>query len=136
MTLLASQSQMDTLYIVLVVVGTAVAVITMVAAATSVFWRTRFNSPSEWRSNYLAERQKNDDLENEVAKQRQLKHDALAQVAALRAATDLTGLMRALSDNHTAQTSALTAMEQKLEAQTEVLHGLVGTVQALVKQSR
>lgn len=129
-------SQADTLYIVLVVVGTAIAVVSLVATAVSVFWKTRFNSPSEWRNNYLAERQRNDDLENEIAKQRQLKHDALAEIAGLRAATDLTGLMRALADNHTAQNIALGAMGEKIEAQTEVLHGLVMTVQALAKRER
>jgi hypothetical protein len=51
---------------------------------------------AEWRDNYLAERQAREDKEREAAEQRELKHAALNEAAALRAQTDLTAVMTAL----------------------------------------
>lgn len=51
---------------------------------------------AEWRENYLAERQAREDAMKEAIEQRELKHAALNEVAALRAQTDLTAVMTAL----------------------------------------
>jgi hypothetical protein len=51
---------------------------------------------SEWRENYLAERSAREDAAREAAEQRELKHAALNEAAALRAQTDLTAVMTAL----------------------------------------
>jgi hypothetical protein len=50
----------------------------------------------EWRGNYLAERQAREDAVKEAVEQRELKHAALNEAAALRAQTDLTAVMTAL----------------------------------------
>jgi len=50
----------------------------------------------EWRENYLAEREARADAEQIAAEQREAKHAALNDVAALRAQTDLTAVMTAL----------------------------------------
>ena len=50
----------------------------------------------EWRENYLAEREARADAEQIAAEQREAKHAALNDVAALRSQTDLTAVMTAL----------------------------------------
>ena len=121
----------NTVNTVAYLIASVVAVVVAVATSVTVFWRSRLNSPSEWRASYLAERQKSDDLEQELNRQRELKHNALNEVATLRAATDLTVVMRALADGSVKQTELFGRLEDRIEAQTEILSGLLIAVKAL-----
>ncbi len=53
---------------------------------------------SEWRENYLAERQAREDAQREIDEQRALKHEALNEAATLRAQRDLTAVMKKLAE--------------------------------------
>lgn len=66
----------------------------------------------EWRDNYLAERQAREDKEQEALEQRELKHAALADVAALRMSTDLTAVMTALIEIQKTGTKSLEVLEK------------------------
>lgn len=66
----------------------------------------------EWRENYLAERQSREDTAKEAAEQRELKHAALNEVAALRMSTDLTAVMTALIEIQKTGTKTVELLEK------------------------
>lgn len=67
---------------------------------------------AEWRENYLAERQAREDAAKEAAEQREAKHAALNEAAALRAQTDLTAVMTALIEIQKTGTATVGLLEK------------------------
>ena len=79
---------------------------------------------SEWRENYLAERQAREDRERELAEQREAKHAALNEVASLRSRTDLTPLMGALVEIQKTNTAIQKSLVETSAALTRLVERL------------
>ncbi len=78
--------------------GSVLTVIAIIAGVTVGYFKWREGDPSEWRENYMAEVTRREDLERQALEQRELKHEAITELAALRARTDLGPLMLAVAD--------------------------------------
>lgn len=116
-------------------VGTIITAIIVVAGVVSLFWKMQQGDPSEWRENYLGEVTRREEVEAGELRQRELKHEALTELAALRARTDLAPLMEAIVGLSQAQqksedrmTTVLASFEQNQRQTTEILSSLVEQV--------
>lgn len=92
------------------------------------------DAASQWRDNYLAERQRADDFEHRYQEQRALKHEALANLAAEKLKTDQTIVIKGLE----AQMKALrTFHDDFLQRETEaaeIRKTVVATEERIVAQ--
>ena len=90
---------------------------------------------AEWRESYLAERQLREDAQAQAAEQREAKHQLRSELEGLRKATDLTGLMRQLADNHQAYIANMSSLEERMvthfNSLTESTTGLATAVAML-----
>lgn len=97
-------------------VGTVITIATVVLGLAWGWLKIKQADPSEWRDNYLAEVTKREEIEKEVLRQRELKHTALNELAALKARTDLAPLMEAIVGLQKSQERAEERMTVRLEA--------------------
>lgn len=93
-----------------------------------------------FRDNYNAERERADSLAKQLLEQRELKHDALEEIARLTMLTDMTNVLKAIGDLRAeiAQrfaefASALDSFSSSQQAQTEVLQQIAANLTALNK---
>lgn len=115
-------------------VGTLLTLIVLVSGVVTLFWKIRQGDPSEWRENYMGEVTRREECERQLAEQRELKHNALNELAALRARTDLAPLMEAIVGLQKSQERAeermtvrLEAFEQNQKQTVEILSRLVAS---------
>lgn len=97
-------------------VGTLLTIIVVVAGVVTLFWKLRQGDPSEWREGYLAEVVRREESERQMTEQRELKHEALTELATLKARTDLAPVMTAIVGLQEAQQRAEERMTVRLEA--------------------
>jgi hypothetical protein len=62
------------------------------------FFSIRANAASNWRTNYFAEKERAENAINDAKEQRELKHTAIAEVAALKMTRDLVPVLTELKD--------------------------------------
>src|SRR5581483_919671 len=84
-------------------IGTIITILVIAVSTTALFLKWRQGDPSEWRENYLGEVTRREELEKTLAEQRERKHQALTEVATLKAQTNLTPLMEAMLGLQSAQ---------------------------------
>jgi hypothetical protein len=89
---------------------------------------------SEWRDNYLAERQRADDFEKRYQEQRALKHEALANLAAEKLKTDQTVVIRALETQMRALRTFHDDFVQRETEAAEIRTTVLATEERIVEQ--
>jgi hypothetical protein len=97
------------------IAGTLLAVAIAGATVTAIWFRWNQGDPSDWRANYLGEVTKRQEVEQQMLEQRELKHTALTEVAALKARTDLEPLVTAMVRLTTVQERSEDRIAARLE---------------------
>jgi hypothetical protein len=77
-------------------INVVVVVVAALAVAAGGLFTIRSNVAKVWRENYEGERAAHDEAEKEILRQRELKHSALNEAAALRMRTDLVPVLESL----------------------------------------
>lgn len=85
------------------------------------FFTVRSNIAQTWKDNYQAERTARLAAEDEAKRQRQLKHEAVNELQALRLKTDLTPLMQFASDLREEVTRERAESERRIVAELDKL---------------
>lgn len=77
--------------------GSVLAFVGILGSVIILYVKAAQADPSDWRDNYLAEVTRREEVEKQIAEQRELKHNALNELAALKARTDLQPLLVAVN---------------------------------------
>lgn len=89
---------------------------------------------STWRDNYLAERQRADDMEKRYQEQRALKHEALTALATEKLKTDQTAVLKALAVSQEALRSFHDDFLSRDAVAAEIRATVVATEERIVTQ--
>ena len=96
--------------------GSIITLVVIVSGVALGWFKWRQSDPSEWRENYLAEVTRREEVEKEAFMQRELKHEALIELAAVKGRTDLAPLMTAIANLQAAQQRSEERMTARLDA--------------------